>query len=163
MDFNLEPFVSSTIAQELTATLQSALTAFNSLPALTALDAVPKHPYDNLKYRLLGPDFAQYKFKNIDDVPLPEDFSYIEALNNILANNKYIHNTLAHNLTCEPHLRADLLTHTLSGNTIISDVEKQMKQIEFIEMIKQMDLNQINHEQALDYSKKIISEYLKMY
>jgi hypothetical protein len=116
-----------------------------------------------MKYKLIGPDFKDYKFKTIDDVPLPENFSFPDAYQKLFFNNLKIQRTLMHNLTCEPHLRADLLTSSISGDKIVPDKEKQLQQIEFIELIKSMDTENMSYQQALDYSKKIITEYLKIY
>lgn len=162
----LEPFLSEKQRQEIATTIQSALTAFDALPALTAinaLSAIPKHPYENLKYRLLGPDYKDYTFKTLEDITLPENFSFLELRDEVTETNKKIQSTLMHNLTCEPHLRTDLMTHTISANRVIPNKEKQIQQIEFIEMVKRMNLENITHEQALEYTYKILSQYTKMY
>lgn len=164
--FNFEPFLSELQKQELQTTILNALTAFDTLPALTALrslSAVPKHPYDFLKYKLFGKDYQKYKFKTIDDIPLPENYTLTDAHVEHLKTNKTLQTTLMHNLTCEPHLRGDLFTSFISGDKIVPNIEKQIQQVEFIEMVKQMDLTNITPEQASDYVLKITSEYFKMY
>lgn len=164
--FNFEPFLSEVQKQELTTSILNALTAFEALPTLTALralSAVPKHPYDFLKYKLFGPDYKDYKFKTLDDIPMPENLTLTDAYAEHLKTNKVIQTTLMHNLTCDNHLRGDLLTAFISGDKIIPNTDKQKQQVEFIEMVKQMDLTNITPDKASEYVLKITSEYFKMY
>jgi hypothetical protein len=165
-NFNFEPFISQSTMQQLTASVQHALSSIENLPSLTALralSAVPFHPYERLKYNMYGPDYKNIVFKTINEIPTPENFDFPQAYLQITQLNKKIQDTLSHNLTCEPHLRCDTLLNTISGNEVILKVDKQREQIEFLEMIKSMELKEATHEQLQDYAKKIISEYMKMY
>jgi hypothetical protein len=164
--FNFEPFLSEAQKQLLSSTVYNALTAFEALPALTAfraLSAVPKHPYDFLKYKLFGPDYKDHQFKNINDIPMPENLTLTDAYAEHLKTNKTIQTTLMHNLTCDNHLRGDLLTTFISGDKIVPNTDKQKQQVEFVEMVKQMDLTNITPDKAHEYVLKITSEYFKMY
>jgi hypothetical protein len=162
----LQPLVSHTIVQQLTSLMQSALSSIQNLPSLTALQslsAMPKHPYERLKLKLYGPEYKDLVFKTIDSITVPQDFSFPQAFTTMIDVSKKVQTALSHNLSCDPCMRCDTLLNTISGDQIIPNVEKQKQQIEFIEMVKTMDPVNATPEQLLEYSKKVVSEFIKMY
>ena len=94
---------------------------------------------------------------------MPENLTLTDAYAEHLKTNKTIQTTLMHNLTCDNHLRGDLLTAFISGDKIVPNIDKQKQQVEFVEMVKQMDLANITPDKAHEYVLKITSEYFKMY
>lgn len=163
---SLEPFISPTITCQLTSLMHNALTSIQCLPSLTALmalSAMPKHPYERVKYKLYGPNYKDVVFKTIDEISLPTNLQPQEMLGAVMNVGKKIQTALAHNLSCEPHLRCDTLLNTVSCDQIIPNVEKQKQQIEFIEIVKSMQLESASEEQLRNYALKIVGQFIKMY
>lgn len=181
MNFNIDY---NSIVKSLSASLQSAVTAFNDPSFLStqqqllsnlaatqaftlssidevvnALSSIPLHPYQKLLHDYFGPD---YTFKTIDEVPEPEVIPAEECVNYIQSKTRHLHTTSLHNLTCEPHLQIRSAFGYLSGDTVVYDIEKQKNYLEFFEMVRRIDPSTLTTDNVQSISKKIIGEYLKV-
>lgn len=156
-----------TVTPELSAAIQNLLDQFSNSPALTALNALsslPLHPYDRLKYDLYGPEYKNIKFKTIDDIPAPTNFAVEEMLQAVINKTQSIQKTLLENLDHKPELFTNTMLNTVSGDKIIPNIEKHKQHIEFVELIRQIPIDEsLSIEQIQEYSKKIISEFVKRY
>jgi hypothetical protein len=163
----MDDALNSTQLQELSAAIAIAMDSIQNSPVLSAINAlsgIPLHPYERLKYDLFGADYKDIKFKTIDDIEVPESVELIEYLPQVTKTSDTIHKKLLHNATCEPEHITSTAFFTLSNDTIpIPDLDKHREHIEFVEMIKQIPVNDINSKTAVLYAKKIASEYLRIH
>ena len=135
-----------------------------TLSALNSLSSIPLHPYDRLKYDLYGPEYKDVKFKTIDEIPSPSSFAPEEMLQAVTNKTQSIQRTLLENLNNEPNQFTNTVLNTVSGDKIIPNIDMHKKHIEFVELIRQIPVDvELTTEQILDYSKKIISSFVKTY
>jgi len=157
--FNTPSFKAST--QELLSGLQ--LTQLQTISALNAvtqeLSSIPVHPYQRMVYNFFGPD---YTFKTFDDVPEPDYIPTHECVKYINEKMKDLHKTSMHNLTCCPEQQIHMAFGFLSGDEVVYDFNKQKNYLEFFEMLRRVDPQQLLPGKVEILSKKIISEYLKV-
>lgn len=172
MDNNIISSLSSssfnfTLTPEVSVAIQNILNEFSTSPALSALQAlsgVPLHPYDRLKHDLYGPEYKDIKFKTIDDIPTPTNFVPEEMLQAVINKTQSIQKTLLENFDHRPEQFTNTVLNTVSGDTIIPNIDMHKKHIEFVELIKQIPIDtEFTDQQILDYSKKIISEFINTY
>ena len=143
---------------QLTATLQSINEQVNTL------DEPPIHPYDRIKRDLYGEDYVNQKFATIDDLPTPDNFVPHEMLLAVKAKTEEMHRTLSHNITAAPHLLTNTLLNTVSGDTIVPNIDKHKAHIEFVELIRQLPFDgSLTNEQHYDIAKKLTTQFLKTY
>lgn len=152
--------------QDLSASFAAALSVLENLPSNTfqqTLSNLPVLPYEQLKYSIYGEDYKDIEFKKLEDIPLPTEQPH-ELFMGVLEKNKQITNTLTHNITCDPCQITNTLLNEVSGDCIIPNIDNYKKQIEFIELVKQLPIgDEITTEQYINNAKKIISEYIKNY
>jgi hypothetical protein len=165
LSFN--PEFSASLTPEMSAAIQNILDQTNltlTLSALNTLSSIPLHPYDRLKYDVYGPEYKDIKFKTIDEVPIPTNFTPEEMLQGVINKTQSIQRTLLENIDRSPEQFTNTILNTVSGDKITPNVDMHKKHIEFVELIRQIPVSaELTNQQILDYSKKIISEFVKTY
>lgn len=157
----------SNLTPELSTAIENLFEQTNlttTLSALNTLSSIPLHPYDRLKYDLYGPEYKDIKFKTIDELPTVTGTAPEEMLLAVTEKAKTLQQKLLENLDRSPELFTNTILNTVSGDKIIPDIDMHKKHIEFVELIRQIPVDaKLSNEQILDYSKKIISEFIKNY
>lgn len=162
------------MAQELSIeyqnTIQQILSSFEeqfmnspSLSALKALSAIPPHPYEQMKFKLLGKDYKDYKFKTIDDVPFPGFLDKKECQDKLKKCTDIIYQNINHNLSAHGTQKLETVFHTLSNNVPVWDKDSNLKMLEFAEVVKSIPVNGINVSNAYTFANKLLSEFTKVF
>jgi hypothetical protein len=144
----------STILLQLSSSIQSKLTNSNFLCLLSAikeLSAVPFHPYEKIKYNLFGKDAT---FKTINDIELPNNFCPL---------------TYTHKMTALGAKTNQMSLCALSGlknieskyleTAITVDTETLKRNIEFVEIVKTINIKDINTK-PIELMQKLTSYYI---
>jgi hypothetical protein len=141
------------------------LSAFNlelqklSQSILQNLSADPIHPYDLVKLSLFGPE---YKFPTLEEIKVPEDVTPQSILDNLKTHEKeyrsnlleYMHNREDYELTGF-HDHITLLSEP-SGDNCFTVTEKRFKNyIEAVEIVKNINREDINELNYMEYFRKI--------
>lgn len=166
-ELSLNPEFSASLTPEISAVIQNLFEQTNltsTLSALNALSSLPLHPYDRLKYDIYGPEYKDIKFKTVDDIPTPVNFTPEVMLQAVVEKTQSLQKTLLENIDRGPELFTNTILNTVSGDKIIPNIDMHKKHIEFIELIRQIPVGtNLSNEQILNYSKKIISEFVNTY
>jgi hypothetical protein len=165
-NLSFDPSLLTTLTPEISSKLQNILDKFSTNPILSALSnlsGVPMHPYDQLKLEVYGPDFKNIKFKTLEDVPAPESFKPEEVVQAVTNKIQGMQRTLLENADRPPHLFTNTMLNSVSGEKIIPDTDKYKKHIEFVELLRNIQVSKLPDEQVYDYAKKIIAEFVKTY
>lgn len=166
-ELTLNPEFSATLTPEMSTAIEKLLnqTSLGStLSALNSLSSIPLHPYDRLKYDLYGPEYKDIKFKTIDEIPVPADFTPEVMFQEVTNKTQSLQQTLLENVDRKPELFTNTILNTVSGDRIIPNIEAHKKHIEFLELIRQIPVGEnFTNEQLLDFSKKIIFEFINTY
>lgn len=166
-NFTFDPKALGTFSPGVSATLQNIFDKLSTSPLLSTLQnlsGAPLHPYDQLKLNIYGPEYKEKKFKTLDDIPAPENFEFEQAVLSVTGKIQEMQKTLLENADRPPHLFTNTVLNTVSGESIIPNIDKHKKHIEFIELIKQMpSVSELDNEQVLVCAKKIVSEFINTY
>ncbi len=166
-NLTLDPQFATSITPEMSAAIQNLLDQTNltsALSALNTLSGAPLHPYDRLKYDLYGPEYKDKKFKTVDDIPAPTNLTPEVMLQAVVEKTQSLQRTLLENIDRKPEQYTNTILNTVSGDKIIPNIDMHKKHIEFVELIRQIPVGaELTNEQILDYSKKIISEFINTY
>ena len=123
------------------------------------LSSIPTHPYDRLKYQYFE---SGHKFKTLEDLEEPEKLPYEKCLEYVKQKNEEVLLTTFHNLTCCEEDQIHTAFTCCSGNKILPDFNRQGKYIEFLELTKNISLEDITNENCQSIAKKLIAEYMKI-
>lgn len=152
----------STIQQILSSYEQEFLNS-PGLSAFRALSAVPPHPYEQMKYRLLGENYKDYKPKSINDIEYtgPIDKQACKEVLKKCTENVYLN--INHNLTACDDNKLETVFHVISNGCPAWDKDKNLQLLEFTEMVKNIPISSINSNTAYIYANKLVSEFVKVF
>lgn len=145
----------TTALLQLSSALQerlSLLTNSDLLSAIRELSAVPIHPYERIKYDLFG---KEYNFKTINDLEQPIDFcpnTYLCQLTGISQKTEQMSLCA---LSSIQNTKPSLLETCIS-----LEPEFLKKNIEFVEIVKTIDLKDIQTKPQ-ELVQKLTSFYIK--
>lgn len=145
----------TTVLMQLSSTLQeklSLLTNSDLLSAIRQLSALPVHPYERVKHDLFGKD---YNFKTINDLDQPKDFcpnTYLCQLTGISQKTEQMS-------LCALSGIQDIKPNLLETSVNI-EPNFLKKNIEFVEIVKTIDLKDIQTK-PLELVQKLTSFYIK--
>ena len=145
----------TTALTQLSGFLQNKLQNTNFLSLLSAyseLSAIPFHPYEKIKYDLFGKD---YKFQTINDIEQPKDFCLATHTSRLTAISE---RTKQQTINTVASL-SNIDSRTLE-NTMYVDPEILKRNIEFVEVVKTIDINDIQTK-PIELMQKLTSFYIQ--
>lgn len=142
--------------------LNTILSALNALSGI-ALSSTPTHPYDSLKMNIYGPEYKDYVFKTLEDIPNPVDFVPEQALKQLLETNSKLNEKVLAGFDSSTGHFVNTALNTVSGDVVTPDIDAHKRHIEFIELIRQIPIENLSDEKVIEYSRKLISEYIRSY
>jgi hypothetical protein len=172
-DFDtMNPAITSTIFEALSA--NGTLAQLESLQAtLSAYSQLPPHPWDQLKYKLLGEDHENYVPISLSAIELPKDFKAQDHVNTILTVAK---RSSEHSLDVFSKARhagdvdfdfmhkthfTDEVPHENGGTKLVYNENKHRKFVEFIEFVHTLDTTKMaDHTEA---AKKIVYHFANVF
>jgi hypothetical protein len=144
----------TTALMQLSSVLQeklSLLTNSDLLSAIRELSAVPIHPYERVKHDLFGKD---YNFKTVNDLEQPNDFcpnTYLCQLTSISQKTEQMSLCA---LSGIQNVKPNLLESAIN-----IEPEFLKKNIEFVEIVKTIDLKDIQTKPQ-ELVQKLTSFYI---
>lgn len=145
----------TTALLQLSSALQeklSLLTNSNLLSAIRQLSAVPVHPYERVKHDLFGKD---YIFKTVNDIEQPTDFCPNTYLCQLTGISQKTEQMSQYALLSVENIKPNLLETSIN-----LEPEFLKKNIEFVEIIKTIDLKDIQTKPQ-ELVQKLTSFYIK--
>lgn len=150
--------------------LSGSLCDFNTVltSAVDCLTALPQHPYLFTKELLFGKD---YKFPTVDDVEIPEGITTEGMIEKITEFETSYQKTLIDSMTNPQEYDIRLPDNHLSflaelsgedTKTYIVTQDKLKNYIEYIEMVKAVDINSITPDNATTIINKLGYYYINM-
>lgn len=124
-----------------------------------SLSAIPIHPYERLKYEYFGPDHC---FKCLDDIEEPEKIPFERCIEYIKQKSDEALSTTFHNLTCCEEDKIYTAFACCSGDKLMPDHNRQKKYIEFLEIARNIPIEEITEENYMSVAKKLISQYMQV-
>jgi len=150
------------------STIQSILSSLRQTNAsLSAARAeIPTNPYERLKWEHCHRDAEPF---NLDDVEVPEDFSFEEAHKEILKISRNHSNNFANHLEILKTPNFDLTEHPNFGNAFAIynegefkiDKDKATDHFAFIDMIRSVPLEYIVANPT-EFAQKVVTKYIEI-
>jgi len=168
-DYSLMPGLTSMLSGAnidfSTASTADLLSALNveirrlSQTMLSSLSSEIIHPWDAIKLTLFGPD---YKFPVLEEVEIPEGITTQSIIDKLKDHERsfrsnlidYMHNKDQYEVT--GFLEHPSIISELSGDNCFTVTDQRFKNyVETVEMLNNIDRENINESNYLDYANKI--------
>jgi 5-enolpyruvylshikimate-3-phosphate synthase len=159
-----------TLSEQIETTVTSVLTALDFMQHQfdVMLSATPLHPYEKYKAQYLEPNQS---CQMLHEIEVPEDFSVDTATCCITSISEKIQEnalTQLQMLTSESYQENQSENELcnafseLSGNTFVVNKEKMSNHLQFLEMTRNITIEQIEKD-PVEVARKVLAQYVKLY